>query len=219
MASELSVPVTVKIRVLEEGLDATVDFARMLEGAGASAVAVHGRTVKQNKHLCGASNGAAAAAVNAALEVPVILNGGIETSADALELLRTSGCAAVMSSEALLENPGLFSSQALAAAAAAAAAVGGDSGGRGDASEPAAGTAPRLVAARQLAFAREYLEIAQVLPPVFDRKKDAATPKGHCFKFLHQLFDAHTDCRDRLIRSGTIEGLRCSLVSCMCVRE
>lgn len=50
-------PVTVKIRVLETGVAATVAFAQMLEACGASAVCVHGRTVKQNKQLCGSSDG------------------------------------------------------------------------------------------------------------------------------------------------------------------
>lgn len=61
--------------------------------------------------------------VNAALTIPVIANGGVECAADALQLLRASGCAAVMSSEALLENPALFSPAALAAAQSAAAAL------------------------------------------------------------------------------------------------
>ena len=58
MVQELQgTPVTVKIRVLESGPEATVEFAKMLEACGASAVCVHGRTVHQNKQLCGASNG------------------------------------------------------------------------------------------------------------------------------------------------------------------
>ena len=58
MVQELQgTPVTVKIRVLESGPEATVVFAKMLEACGASAVCVHGRTVHQNKQLCGASNG------------------------------------------------------------------------------------------------------------------------------------------------------------------
>ncbi len=42
------------------------------------------------------------------MSIPVVANGGIETGADAERLLRETGADAVMSSEALLENPGLF---------------------------------------------------------------------------------------------------------------
>lgn len=41
--------------------------------------------------------------------VPVIANGGIEHMDDVLRCLEVTGAAAVMSSEAVLENPGLFS--------------------------------------------------------------------------------------------------------------
>ena len=42
------------------------------------------------------------------LSIPVIANGGISSAADAAALLEHTGAAAVMSGEALLENPALF---------------------------------------------------------------------------------------------------------------
>lgn len=42
------------------------------------------------------------------MSIPVVANGGIETGADAERLLAETGADAVMSSEGLLENPGLF---------------------------------------------------------------------------------------------------------------
>ena len=43
LARSLAVPVFAKIRLLDEGVDATVAFARQLESAGCALLAVHGR--------------------------------------------------------------------------------------------------------------------------------------------------------------------------------
>lgn len=69
---------------------------------------MHGRTKEQNKHRSGSAHWSAVAAVVAAVDVPVIANGGIGSLADAEACLAATGAAAAMSSEALLENPALF---------------------------------------------------------------------------------------------------------------
>lgn len=156
--------------------------------------------------------------VNAALSIPVIANGGISSAADALALLQSTGCAAVMSSEALLENPALFSPHSVAAAAAAAAA-GGGSGGNAhlganevvtDSALAVAMEAQR-VTAQQLAFAREYLELSVCVPPAMDGTHKAlygSTLKAHFFKFLHQIFTAHPELRDILLRANSPSDVR-----------
>jgi tRNA-dihydrouridine synthase len=160
----------------------------------------------------------------------VIANGGVECAADALQLLASSGCAAVMSSEALLENPALFAPAAIAAAAVAAAvAAAADqrAGGASDSSggfrgrtlgvaradAPSSQSVWRLVAAEaqgvaasQLAFAREYLELAACLPPAMDAQHQGqygSTLKAHLFKLLHQVFVAHPDLRESLVRANS----------------
>lgn len=45
---QLQVPVTVKIRRFDE-LEKTIEYARMLERAGASLLAIHGRTRQQRQ--------------------------------------------------------------------------------------------------------------------------------------------------------------------------
>ena len=108
LVAELAVPVTVKIRVLPELAD-TLAFARMLQDAGAAAVAVHGRRREQRHHE-GPADWDTIAAVKEALDIPVIANGNVRTRADAERCLAVTGCDAVMSATALLSNPRLFAS-------------------------------------------------------------------------------------------------------------
>lgn len=70
--------------------------------------AVHGRTVRQAKTTQGTANWDIIAKVKSTLAIPVVANGGVETRADAIRLLEATGADAVMSSEALLEDPSLF---------------------------------------------------------------------------------------------------------------
>lgn len=104
----LDVPVTVKIRVLEAGRSATVDYARMLQGAGASVIGVHGRTREQRGKAQGEASWSEIAAVKQAVSVPVLANGGVFSPTDVEASLRATGCDGVMVGEALLDNPALF---------------------------------------------------------------------------------------------------------------
>lgn len=204
MVSDLEVPVTVKMRVFEgDDWQKTIDFAKMVEDAGASLLTVHGRTLKQNKNFCGASNGDIIADINRELAIPVCANGGVETTLDALRLMDHTGCPAVMSSEALLENPALFAPNAVAAAASLPVAPPEGEAAVNDAVWPLAHTigngnalAKLTLASRQLAFAREYLELAKRFPP----RDEIATIKSHTFKFLYILLEVHHDVRDQLVR-------------------
>lgn len=107
--SDPALAVTAKIRLLGDDA-ATAVAARRLVDAGASAVCVHGRTRAMNKQHSGAPSWERIAAARAALpaDVPTIANGGVGALADVRACLDATGCDAVMSSEALLENPALF---------------------------------------------------------------------------------------------------------------
>ena len=113
----LDVPVTAKIRILPTR-EATIRFAKMLEDAGVTALAVHGRLREARQHE-GAADWSMVAAVKAALRIPVICNGNVRRKADADRCMWETGADAVMSATALLHNPRLFAS------------AGGGSGGRG----------------------------------------------------------------------------------------
>ena len=113
LTRSLSVPVSVKVRILPAA-DGSVDtpktiaFCQRLEAAGASVICLHGRTRAQNKHLSGGCDWDAIKEAARVLNVPVVANGGISSADDAAACLAHTGAAAVMSSEALLENPALF---------------------------------------------------------------------------------------------------------------
>lgn len=105
---KLQVPVTCKIRILNT-LEKTVNFAKRLEKAGCSLLTVHGRERHENKLLVKYANWDVIKAIKSALTIPVFANGSIGCYADIQSCLDYTGCDGVMSSEALLENAGLFS--------------------------------------------------------------------------------------------------------------
>ncbi len=101
------VPVTVKFRKGWDGASVNaVEFARMAEQSGASALTVHGRTRVQ--FYSGRSDRAVIAQVKAAVRVPVIGNGDIFVAQDAADMLRETGCDAVMVARGALGNPFIF---------------------------------------------------------------------------------------------------------------
>lgn len=107
LARGLSCPVFVKIRI-QPNFDDTLSLARRLEEAGCSLLTVHGRT-REQKGVNGCQcDWEAIARVKRALSIPIIANGGVEQPEDLERCLAATGCDAVMTSEAALENPGMF---------------------------------------------------------------------------------------------------------------
>lgn len=100
-------PVTVKFR---KGWDETsvnaVDFARMAEQSGAVAVTVHGRTRQQ--FYSGKADLDIIGNVKKAVSIPVIGNGDIFCAQDAVNMIDTTGCDAVMVARGALGNPFIF---------------------------------------------------------------------------------------------------------------
>ena len=97
-------PVTVKIRI---GFDINsincVEIAKLIEKAGASAIAVHGRTRSQMYE--GHADWSYIKQVKEAVKIPVIGNGDVKTAKDAKRMLEETGCDAVMVGRAALGNP------------------------------------------------------------------------------------------------------------------
>lgn len=99
--------VTVKIRRFDS-VEKTVAFAAALERAGASFVAVHGRTREQKTASAVPAEWQHIAAVKAALRVPVLANGNVLSLDDATRCLEETQADGVLSAEPLLADPGLF---------------------------------------------------------------------------------------------------------------
>ena len=214
LASHLSVPVTAKLRLLPSR-DESLVLCRRLADAGASAVTLHGRTRTQNKQHCGGADWDAIGEVVRALDVPVIANGGIATRTDVDACLEHTGAAAVMSSEALLENPALFCSNRHPATSACTRAQGFQSRTRSSPpitasvffSRPCACSARLLFGPRdvwpdldQHALARAYLGYAAAHPPT----KGAGCVRGHLFKILHHGLRVHHHLRDELLLAQSL---------------
>lgn len=112
LSSNLSVPVTVKIRRFPD-VRRTVEYAQMLERAGASLLAIHGRTREQKRASEVLAEWEFIKAVKEALRIPVLGNGNIRTLQDCHTLMEATGVDGVMSAESLLVDPALFSQRRL----------------------------------------------------------------------------------------------------------
>ena len=100
-------PVTVKFRKgWDGGSINAVEFAKMCRQAGASAIAVHGRTRVQM--YSGRADWDIIRDVRKAVDIPVIANGDIFTPEDARHILSYTGCELAMAGRGSFGNPWLF---------------------------------------------------------------------------------------------------------------
>jgi tRNA-dihydrouridine synthase B len=101
------VPVTLKMRTgWCQAQKNAVRLARVFESAGVAMITVHGRTREQGYK--GVAEYDTVAAVKAALNIPVVANGDIDSPEKAVQVLRQTDCDAVMIGRAAQGRPWIF---------------------------------------------------------------------------------------------------------------
>jgi len=107
LVSAVNKPVTVKIRIgIDERNINAIEVAKLVEDAGASAIAVHGRTQKQG--YSGSADWSTIKKVKDAVNIPVIGNGDVFTPEKFKEKLDFSGVDYVMIARGAIGNPFIF---------------------------------------------------------------------------------------------------------------
>jgi tRNA-dihydrouridine synthase len=187
-----SVAVSAKIRL---PLDPSTqsDRLRRLCDTGIDFLTVHGRDLTENKVSVSGVHverlAAAVATVQHHAGIPVIVNGGVETTRDMHRLLQDTQASAIMSSEALLERPNLFA----AFHANREQGVGTD---------PIWSMTPQQRFDEQVHLAETYLYWSRYAPPVPGvlgvQGGSFNVVRGHLFKILYRYLNEHVDVRDAL---------------------
>lgn len=102
-----SKPITVKFRIgTDENNIVAIEFAKMCERAGASAITVHGRTISQG--YSGKSNLDVVKQVVQAVDIPVIVSGDCIGKQSYEHILEYTGAAAVMIGRRAIGSPEIF---------------------------------------------------------------------------------------------------------------
>ncbi|KAL9183888.1 hypothetical protein ACHAXT_004744 [Thalassiosira profunda] len=161
------------------------DRISCLIDCGVDLITVHGRTRFENKVTVGAADWDAvrqcvdiARSYSGNDRYPIFANGGIERYEDVRKCLDETNASGVMSSESLLEFPGLFSSGA---------------------TESSAHPTAKDVLERQLGYAETYLDYATILPPIPGSLGTLGGSfnciRSHLFKCLHRYVEENPDLR------------------------
>ena len=108
VVKKVHVPVSAKIRTgWDDDTKNYRDVVKALEDGGISLISVHGRTRMQQ--YSGSADWTIIKEINSLASVPVIGNGDIRSYEQGIDMLRSSGCPAVMIGRGAIGNPWIFS--------------------------------------------------------------------------------------------------------------
>ncbi len=102
----IDVPLSVKIRLGWSDPTEAIEFAKVLEAAGADLLTVHGRTKMQG--YSGVSDLNMVAKVKQVVKIPVLCNGDVHQAFLIPKALEVSGCDGVLVARGVLGNPWIF---------------------------------------------------------------------------------------------------------------
>lgn len=104
----VSIPLTIKMRTGwdKSGVQA-IKISEIAQASGVDAITIHPRTANQG--FGGKADWSLIATIKQKVSIPVIGNGDIVRPEDALRMLATTGCDAVMIGRAAIGNPWIFS--------------------------------------------------------------------------------------------------------------
>ena len=106
MKAVMDVPLSIKIRLGWSDPTECVEFARVLEDAGAALLTVHGRTKAQG--YSGVADWEMVGRVKKAVSIPVLCNGDVHKAELAPKALAVSGCDGILIARGALGNPWIF---------------------------------------------------------------------------------------------------------------
>ncbi|XP_058821633.1 tRNA-dihydrouridine(20a/20b) synthase [NAD(P)+]-like isoform X2 [Topomyia yanbarensis] len=98
--------VSVKVRLLQRSLKATVDMCRQLQASGITFITVHGRTPAEKTNV--PVDKEALKEIKNSLSIPVVVNGDVFSLRDADVMRDITNCDGVMAARGMLSNPALF---------------------------------------------------------------------------------------------------------------
>lgn len=181
-----TIPISVKVRILPTGLDDSLKLYTRLVDAGASMLTIHGRTRFQKGLTTGKADWDAIKKVVEVLgdKIPIIANGSISNLDDVRTCLEYTGVDGVMSSEAILEYPALFTETNTEAVSWKRTGPG------------------------RLQLAREYVKISESYPPDCGGQGNGIKcVRTHIHKFLHEDLTGRNDIRKEIAFANCHENL------------
>lgn len=187
LASFLSIPLSVKVRLLPSGIEDSLNLYKQLQDAGASLLTIHGRNRFQKAERTGHADWTAIRQAVDLLDIPILANGSMSSLQDIRDCLKYTGAAGVMCSEALLEYPPIFTESTLPTLLRKA--------DNNNDETTTASTIMRIGPSR-LQIAREYLELANRYPPQHGGQGSGIKCiRAHVHRFLHADMQKYMEIR------------------------